>query len=114
MTPEMKQVYEKAKQLTGTLDEELKLARTKLDFYTEKWTSDPKGGVRVATNDGYRFVPWAELIERATDLVRKLEATRSAVQGADPSGVSAVERLMDKLDKLEEADSTEGEYDDGV
>ena len=70
-----------------TLDDEIRLARAKLDWAVAQWVADPKGGapVYLRTSDGGRQVRvrlWSDVVGEHLNTVRKLFVARAKFQHA--------------------------------
>lgn len=90
LTPDMLAAFNAAG--PGSLDDEIRLAKSKLDWAVAKWQAAPLGGVPVnAAKDRVTIKPWVEIVLQIAALVRRLEGTRMALKRAEQGGPGVLE-----------------------
>lgn len=95
--PGMLEDFQEADALTGTLDQELRVARSYLAWSIKRHQADPEGGVVVSVGEhGQKIRAYADLVQEYGDRVRALEATRSkmVVEGKGDEVRSAIVDLV--------------------
>ncbi len=76
---------------TDSLDQEIRLAKAKLDWAVQQWSDDPLGGVRKGeTRDelgglkSETWIPWTELVRAHAETVNRLTHTKWRHGKQDP------------------------------
>lgn len=94
-----------SREVLGTMDEELCLARANLDWAVEQWQENPKGGPTVSQSDGENGSAttirlWTDLIREHQEIIRRLELVRQSLTSG--GGATSRGALFDLLARIKE------------
>ncbi len=96
LKPEQREAFDRAR--LGSLDDEIRLAKAKLDWATRKWAQDEDGGLVTMRGEAEVIRPWTDVVGEWEERVRRLELARQQLLSkGSGSGKGAIERLMERL-----------------